>query len=186
LGLGLAQTCPDFFRQGNWVWKWIDNDCPVSNQIIGSGKNPRLKSCGHISPAAGLLSFSAIQIQHCWIWMTWGYRWCRKWIKDCGRTGGNCRCITVLANAYWGRCSVSGVTNPRARTLGIPRGDYQYRALRAKELTQNWSQRSPGRLMIRIVPMLAQLVLLLTLLALLTLAIISLIFPIIRVQTLIC
>jgi len=133
----------------------------------------------HISPTAGLLSF-AIQLPNGWIWVTLGYDRHRKWIEVCGRTGGNGRCTTILANSFLNRRSPSGVTNPAAGILGIPRGDCPYRALRAKKLTPNWSLRSPGRWIIHIVPMLASLVLL-TLLTLLTLAIITLIFSIIRV-----
>jgi len=51
--------------------------------------------------------------------------------------GGNCSCITVLANAYWGRRSPSGVSDPPAESLGIPRGDCGYRALRARKLIPN-------------------------------------------------
>jgi len=133
----------DFFAQGNWVRKRNDQDRPVPHQVTGSGQNGTLKAGCHILPTAGLLS-SAIQFLHRWIWVTWGYHRHRKWIEVCGRMGGKGRCTTILANLYLSRRSPSGVTDPPAGILGIPRGDCQYRALRAKKLTPNWSLRSPG------------------------------------------
>jgi len=62
-----------------------------------------------------------------------------------GRIGGNVICKTVLANRYLSRRSTSGLTDPTAGALGIPKGDCQYRGLPAKELTPNWSLCSPGR-----------------------------------------
>ena len=149
----MAPTCADFFSQGNWVWKRIDEHRPVPHQVTGSGQNGTLKPSCHISPTAGLLS-SAIQFPQGWIWVTWGYHRHPKWIEVCGRTGGNGRCTTILVNSYLSRHSPSVITSPPSGILGIPKGDCQYRALRAKKLTPNWSVRTPGRWMIHIVPML--------------------------------
>jgi len=150
----MAPTCADLFGQGNWVHKGIDEHRRVPPQVIGSDQNGTLKPGCHISPTARLLS-SAIQFPHSWIWVTLGYHRHHQWIQVCARMERNCRYNTVLANSCLSRHSPSGVTNPPAEFLCIPKGDWRYRALRANALTYNWSLHSPGRWMIHIVPMVA-------------------------------